>query len=202
MNSNVNLPLCWCALKHPFAVLLPLFLFSSFFSPPLCNQHYLKCRFYWLETSAHLPACFWPLDKGELLHLWSQDAAVQCVCWLAKMLATYELWLYRFFFKLAQICADMERDHPSLLCFWKYSSISLDRAPVFVWPYKLNHLTPFPLVPFYYLLCSLLSPFPFPLLLPCLAFLCPSARPVTWSSSLCACVGSDAETRDIVRISA
>lgn len=168
MNSNINLPLCWCALKHPFAVLLPLFFFFSF--PPR-NQHCLKCSFYWLETSAHLSACFWPWGKGELLQLWSVHAAGQCVCWLARMLATNELWLYRFgfFFKLAQICADMESEHPSLLCFWNYSSISLDRAPAFVWPYKLNHLMPFPLPPLYHLLCFLLSPFPFPLLLSCLS---------------------------------
>lgn len=89
---------------------------------------------------------------------------------------------------------------PHLLWFWKCFSVSLDKALAFVWQQKLiqeSHLVKvFPLSTLFhsplslvFYLFSLFSCFA----LPWLSF---SARPVTWCSSPCTCMGSYTKTRD------
>lgn len=178
MNGTVSLPLCWCALKHSFAVPLPLFhrFYSVINTVSNVSSASLKCQ----------SVCLLVLDpevKGSCFSyevrmlLCRRGAALARRTWRVMC----EPWLCSLF-RPAEVHAVIETLSP--ISFWKFSSVFLDEAPLFVWPYNLkqeSHLAEvFSLPPLYHLPCCLffcvLSPLPVFCL--CLA-LCCQARYLT-----------------------
>lgn len=132
MNGTVSLPLCWCALKHSFAVPLPLShrFYSVINTVSNVSSASLKCQSVCLlvPDPEVKRSCF-SYEVRMLLcrrgaALARRTCRVMCEPWLCSL------------FKPAEVHAVMERSSP--ISFWKFSSASLDEAPLYVWPYNLN----------------------------------------------------------------